>query len=47
VIVLSSYDAGPIQNRVIELGASRFIDKSRLPWEIAEAVHEVAATDET
>jgi DNA-binding NarL/FixJ family response regulator len=47
VIVLSSYDTGSIQNQVIELGASRFIDKSRLPWEIAEAVQEVAATEET
>ncbi len=47
VIILSSYDAGPIQTQVIELGASRFIDKGRLPWEIADAVHEVAATSRT
>jgi DNA-binding NarL/FixJ family response regulator len=47
VIVLSSYDSGSIQNRVIELGACRFIDKGRLPWEIADAVHEVAEQHRT
>jgi DNA-binding NarL/FixJ family response regulator len=47
VIVLSSYDAGAVQNEVIELGAYRFIDKGLLPWEIADVVHEVAASDET
>lgn len=47
VIVLSSYDAASIQNQVIELGADRFIDKSTLPWEIADVVHEVADREET
>jgi two-component system, chemotaxis family, chemotaxis protein CheY len=45
VIVLSSYDAGSIQDQVLELGACRFIDKSLLPWEIAGVVHEVAGQE--
>jgi DNA-binding NarL/FixJ family response regulator len=43
VIVLSSYNAASIQNEVIDLGADRFVDKSMLPWEIADVVHEVVA----
>ena len=47
VIVLSSYDANSIQAAAISLGASRFMDKSCLPWEIADAVKEVVDPTET
>ena len=42
VIVLSSYDAGSIQRMAISLGARRFVDKGKLPWQIADVVKDVA-----